>query len=113
LTHPAAVTAATGGQPLDIEWLLARHGMVYLLGGDEAALAPLVCALTVVLSPRDRALAAAQLNERRTGALPSVRELESQAQVSRGTAHTALQELRARANGLHVVTDTEQNRPDQ
>jgi hypothetical protein len=66
-----------------------------------------------VLSPRDRALTVAQLHERRTGALPSVRELESQAQVSRGTAHTALQELRAHANGLHVVTDTEQNRPDQ
>lgn len=66
-----------------------------------------------VLSPRDRALTVAQLHESRTGALPSVRELESQAQVSRGTAHTALQELRARSSGLHVVTDTEQNRPDQ
>jgi type IV secretory pathway TraG/TraD family ATPase VirD4 len=58
LTHPAAVAAAPGGQPLDIEWLLARRGTVYLLGGEEAALAPLVCALTGYVAREARRIAA-------------------------------------------------------
>ncbi len=65
------------------------------------------------LSPRDRALTVARLHVSRHGALPSVRELGSQAQVSRGTAHTAIQALQAQANGLHVVTDTPDERPEQ
>jgi type IV secretory pathway TraG/TraD family ATPase VirD4 len=60
LTHPAAVIAATGGRPLDIEWLLARRGTVYLLGGEEAALAPLVCALTGYVAREARRIAAEQ-----------------------------------------------------
>jgi len=55
----------------------------------------------------------ARLHVSRHGALPSVRELGSQAQVSRGTAHTAIQALQAQANGLHVVTDTPDERPEQ
>ncbi|MDQ2710185.1 MAG: GntR family transcriptional regulator, partial [Actinomycetota bacterium] len=64
------------------------------------------------LSPRDRALTVAHLHVSRHGALPSVRELQSQAHVSRGTAHTAIQALRAQANGLHVVTETPDERPE-
>jgi hypothetical protein len=58
------------------------------------------------LSPRDRALTAARLHEQQNGALPTVRELESLAQVSRGTAATALQELKAHRNGLHVINES-------
>lgn len=65
------------------------------------------------LSPRDRALAAGRDHERRHGALPSVRELEAQAQVSRGTAHNALQELRAHANGSHVIDENRDESPNQ
>jgi hypothetical protein len=61
--------------------------------------------LSRALSPRDRALTTAQLHQRQHGALPTVRELESLAQVSRGTAATALQELKAARNGLHVIDE--------
>lgn len=54
---------------------------------------------TVALTPRERALDTGRRHHRHHGAWPSVRELEIAAQVSRGTAHTALQELRAAANG--------------
>lgn len=58
--------------------------------------------------PRDRALAAAQRHKRLNGELPTVRELEALAQVSRGTAATALQELKAARNGRHVVNETDE-----
>jgi hypothetical protein len=64
------------------------------------------------LSPRDRALTTARLHERQNGALPTVRELESLAQVSRGTAATALQELKARHNGLHVINESSTEGPN-
>jgi len=52
LTSPAASAAAGLGEetrwarPLDVDELLATNGTVYLLGGEEAQVAPLVCALT-------------------------------------------------------------------
>lgn len=52
-------------------------------------------AQATVLNPRERALDTARRHRRLHGELPSVRELEIAAQVSRGTAHTALQELRS------------------
>lgn len=63
------------------------------------------------VNPRDRALAVARQYERRTGRLPAVRDLQTRARVSRGTAATALQELRATRNGLHVINETSQEGP--
>jgi hypothetical protein len=57
------------------------------------------------LSPSDRALAMGELHRRRSGALPSVRELAGIAEVSRGTAETALRQLRAQPAGLRLVDD--------
>lgn len=58
LTHPAAAHAATGAQPFDVGWLLEQRATVYLLGGEEAALAPLVCALTGNIAREARRIAA-------------------------------------------------------
>ncbi len=60
LTHPAAATAATGGQPFSVEWLMANKATVYLLGGEESPVAPLVCALTGYIAREARRLAAHQ-----------------------------------------------------
>jgi hypothetical protein len=57
------------------------------------------------LSPRDRARTVAELRYRESGALPTVRELASLADVSRGTAANALDALRQPINRLHAVTD--------
>lgn len=58
---------------------------------------------------RDRARAAAGRHRARHGALPTVRELQALADVSRGTAAAALKQLRDAAQqaptGLHLVTD--------
>jgi hypothetical protein len=61
--------------------------------------------LRPALSPRDRARALAELRYRETGELPTVRELASLADVSRGTAANALDALRQPINRLHAVTD--------
>lgn len=52
---------------------------------------------------RDRARAAARRHATHHGELPSVRELERLAEVSRGSAHAALKELREHATHLHIV----------
>ncbi len=69
LTHPAAATSAradgTGTLPLlDVERLVAGRGTVYLLGGEEAPTAPLVCALTGYVAREARRLAALSQSER-------------------------------------------------
>jgi type IV secretory pathway TraG/TraD family ATPase VirD4 len=62
LTHKPAQAAALpgrcGGQPLDIHWLLASGGTVYMLGGEEHQVAPLVCAMTGWIAREARRLAA-------------------------------------------------------
>jgi hypothetical protein len=65
------------------------------------------------LSPALRARTVAELHAARTGALPSVRELAEMADVGRGTAARELAALRDRSNGLQVVTNTDNERPDQ
>jgi type IV secretory pathway TraG/TraD family ATPase VirD4 len=60
LTHPAAARAATGEQLFNVAWLLEQRATVYLLGGEEAALAPLVCALTGYIAREARRIAAHQ-----------------------------------------------------
>lgn len=55
-------------------------------------------------TPRDKALDAARRYRHEHGCLPSVRDLETRARVSRGTAATALQELRNSTNG-HGTTN--------
>jgi hypothetical protein len=62
-------------------------------------------------SPIDRATAAAELHRRRTGALPTVRELESMAGVARGTAANALRPLRTSPSHLHSISETTEARP--
>jgi type IV secretory pathway TraG/TraD family ATPase VirD4 len=64
LTHgPAAAAArpiAAGGTPFDVAELLAGRGTVFMLGGEEAQVAPLVCALTGYIAREARRLAALQ-----------------------------------------------------
>lgn len=60
---------------------------------------------------RDRARAAARRHAAHHGDLPSVRELERLADVSRGSAHAALKELREHPSHLHVVNDQEVAQP--
>ncbi|QRP46040.1 DUF2637 domain-containing protein [Amycolatopsis sp. FDAARGOS 1241] len=60
----------------------------------------------VASSPKkDRARAEARKHQARTGSLPTVDELMELAEVSRGTAGTALQELRQQPAPLHVITE--------
>lgn len=54
---------------------------------------------------RDRALAAARRYAGRHGRLPTVSQLVALADVARGTAGTALKELRDQAPTLHLVTE--------
>lgn len=58
LTSPTARAAAAGNQPFDVARLLASRAAVYLLGGEEAQVAPLVCALTGYIAREARRLAA-------------------------------------------------------
>ena len=61
LAHPAAAAAAQPGPAgFDVAELLASRATVYLLGGEEAQSAPLVCALTGHIARQARALAALQ-----------------------------------------------------
>lgn len=57
---------------------------------------------------RDRARAAARRHAAHHGELPSVRELERLADVSRGSAHSALKELREHPSHLHIVNDDQE-----
>ncbi|MCM3846331.1 hypothetical protein ND486_09015 [Pseudonocardia sp. DR1-2] len=63
---------------------------------------------------QERARTTAQTHRQRHGALPTVRELQDLADVGRGTAARALQQLRDTpphaASGLHLVPDEPQNR---
>jgi hypothetical protein len=60
----------------------------------------------VLPSPaRDRARAAARRHAAHHGDLPTVSQLQEMAEVSRGTAGTALQELREQPAQLHMITD--------
>lgn len=64
LTHgparAAAVPVAEGGRPFDVAALLASRATVYMLGGEEAQVAPLVCALTGYIAREARHLAASR-----------------------------------------------------
>ncbi|WP_445185131.1 hypothetical protein ACTXG6_43505 [Pseudonocardia sp. Cha107L01] len=62
------------------------------------------------LAPGDRAVAMAELHRARNGDLPSVRELASLAEVSRGTAETALRQIRNAQAQLHLVEDEPESR---
>ncbi len=64
-------------------------------------------------SARDRARAAARDHHARHGALPTVTELMSLANVARGTAANALKDLRAERPALHLVNADPENRTDQ
>jgi type IV secretion system protein VirD4 len=58
LTSPAATTTTTGGTALDVAELVRQQGTVYLLGGEEGHVAPLVTALTGHIARQARRLAA-------------------------------------------------------
>ena len=64
LTHgparAAAVPVAAGGQAFDVAALLGSRSTVYMLGGEEAQVTPLVCALTGYIAREARRLAAHQ-----------------------------------------------------
>src|SRR4051794_12155511 len=61
LAHPAAAAAAMPGPAgFDVAELVASRATVYLLGGEEAQSAPLVCALTGHIARQARTLAALQ-----------------------------------------------------
>lgn len=57
---------------------------------------------------RERARAVARRHAAHHGDLPSVRELERLAEVSRGSAHAALKELREHPAPLHIVNDDQE-----
>jgi len=61
---------------------------------------------------RDRAWAAATRHAHRHGALPTVTELETTAEVSRGTAATVLKQLREHPAPLHLITNSTQQTED-
>ena len=70
LSHPAAAAAATRSDvPFDVVELLATRATVYLLGGEEAQAAPLVCALTGYIARQAREIAALQSGGRLDPAL--------------------------------------------
>jgi len=62
LTHgparAAALPLSEGGHPLDVAVLLEQRATVFMLGGEEAQVAPLVCALTGYIAREARRLAA-------------------------------------------------------
>jgi hypothetical protein len=60
---------------------------------------------------RDRAQAAEARHTYRLGRLPAVTELAVAADVSRGTAATALNALRKQAAALDLITETPDRRP--
>ncbi|MDT0348137.1 type IV secretory system conjugative DNA transfer family protein [Pseudonocardia charpentierae] len=61
LAHPAAAAAAQPSSAgFDVAELLESRATVYLLGGEEAQAAPLVCALTGHIARQARTLAALQ-----------------------------------------------------
>lgn len=64
LTHApakaAALPIAHGGRAFDVAVLLDQRATVYMLGGEEAQVAPLVCALTGYIAREARRLAALQ-----------------------------------------------------
>jgi type IV secretion system protein VirD4 len=61
LTSPAAsAAAAPGGTPFDVAELLRSKATVYLLGGEESQVAPLVTALTGHIAREARRIAARQ-----------------------------------------------------
>ncbi|MFC5136782.1 hypothetical protein ACFPK1_00930 [Actinomycetospora rhizophila] len=62
---------------------------------------------------RDRAEAAASRHAQRHGAWPTVSELETAAEVSRGTAAAALKALRDRPMPLHLITTTDPDPDDE
>lgn len=62
---------------------------------------------------RDRAKVAAQAHRDRHGTLPSVNELAALADVARGTAATALRELRHDGTTLHAVPTQPTTRSDR
>jgi len=64
-------------------------------------------------TPRDRARAAARRHAHQHGDLPTVTQLMAIADVARGTAGTALKELRDQRSQLHLVNETDQARADQ
>jgi hypothetical protein len=63
-------------------------------------------------SARDRARAAAQSHHDRHGGWPTVTELMGLAEVARGTAGTALKDLREERPALHVVNAETENRTE-
>jgi hypothetical protein len=64
-------------------------------------------------APRDRARTAARSHQTRHGRLPTVSELVQLAQVARGTAATALKELRDQRPALQIVRTPPEASTDQ
>ncbi|MDD7936561.1 hypothetical protein [Actinomycetospora straminea] len=62
---------------------------------------------------RDRAEAAASRHAQRHGAWPTVTELETAAEVSRGTAAAALKALRERPLPLHLINTSDNDPTDE
>jgi hypothetical protein len=54
----AALPVGKGGHPFDVETLLDSRALVFIVGGEEAQVTPLVCALTGYIAREARRLAA-------------------------------------------------------
>jgi hypothetical protein len=70
-------------------------------------------ARSVSRTARDRARALAQRHHEQHGTLPTVTELARISGVARGTAGSALKDLRAERPALHIVNTHPENRTDQ
>jgi hypothetical protein len=113
---PRRLVQGVPGVPLDHGW--GVPGVPSGTRGDvrvdhESGLPPFQVerwnGLRPALAPGDRAVALAELHRRRSGVLPSVRELAALAEVGQGTAARVLQELRDRPPSLHVVSDDDES----
>ena len=85
-------------------------------GEPDRARSAVVDGPTPRLAPspaRDRAESAAVRHAQRHGAWPTVTELETAAEVSRGTAAAALKALRDQPLPLHLINNTDQDNTDE
>ncbi|MFD8492415.1 hypothetical protein [Amycolatopsis sp. NPDC059657] len=71
---------------------------------------PKRAAVSLASPAKDRARTAARRHAAHHGDLPTVSQLMELAEVSRGTAGTALQELREQPAQLHIITENTQTR---
>lgn len=108
---PAAVQPEVVPTPVQASATGAATGPDHGGAEDESVDSPR--SRTASSPARDRAEAAASRHAQRHGAWPTVSELETAAEVSRGTAAAALKTLRDRPLPLHLINTTDPDTTDE